>query len=127
MLILIFVLQIFLLLGLGQFQIIKVAHIEYTTADLPIGQMQAMASFKLAEKRLRNEKIIPNSITFSFAWQPTDIPEDSPAAAAYLYYVRNHSDWIFGSWNSNGKTSTRVQRFFLKFFCISKMKKKILK
>lgn len=94
---------IFSLMGGTQCQLIKVAHIHYTTADLPNGRMEAKAAFELAEKRLRNEKKIPDSINFSFAWEPADTPEISTGAAAKLYYLRNHSDWIIGPGNSNGK------------------------
>ncbi len=101
-----------LFVDFGQFQTIKVAHIEYTTAQLKNGQMEALAAFRLAEKRLHDEKISPKSINFSFAWEPVDAPENSPGVAAHLYYVKNHSDWIIGPSNSNGKNFCSFKKKF---------------
>lgn len=83
-------------------QNIKVGHIEYTTADLASGQMEAKAAFLLAEKRLRSENLIPNSITFSFAWEPADNPDFCAGGAAILHHIRNNSDWIIGPQDSTG-------------------------
>lgn len=83
-------------LNMGQCQTIKVGHVEYTTATLSQGIMEAKAAFRFAEKRLRDEKIIPKSIKFKFAWEPADSAQKSTGAAANLYYKRNYSDWIIG-------------------------------
>lgn len=93
--------------NVAHLQLIKVAHVQWSAADLPKGRFESLAAFLFAEKRLRDEKIIPSSINFDFAWEPADDPPEigSPGAVAKLHYVQNHTDWIIGPMFSTGKFS----------------------
>lgn len=103
-----FALGFLLFQDVAHLQLIKVAHIEWRAVDLPRGRIESLAAFLLAEKRLRDEKIIPTSINFDFVWEPVESPKEitCPGAAARLYYRKNHTDWIIGPTGSTGTLSS---------------------